>query len=521
MLEVISNKPQILNESKNNLITRNRFTALFLTHVTFCLYLITFGMISKNKYVKYISNDGKTKYVATKHLVEHIFEKTLGNKQLTKKIRTDVKIQKISLQILDVFKTGIIKDTNIRDFLSDIKNIKLVQNPSLNNITEIKKIVCSELEKLSSLKSKQFTKEFPIYWKDYFQFNQNDRNLYKNKFESLYGAELSKSLFSTELSLLSSTTKNLLEDVYNKEMDKFEDSLQSGDVIFFKLDKSKYSFKSLFNKSERIDYAILKGQKLAKNWLQGPAENASHSFIHVAIIYKEKGKRAKLVEATPGAYGDDIRSSELRSIAGRLPPGSKVQYRISRIKDSFLSENVAKIAFESSNFVEYDDLCKPVFIHPRTSSNNLVNSPTLQRTDLSYSKKNATKSIFTNTKLSQSSIQNLFESYAYYQKEKNIHKAKNNGLFCSYFTSFSIQFAEASENILKIIQNNNYLFDFNKLSKEEIKSWAMGMAKKHGHELNLTIKNNAENISPQKLRSIFHKNFNNFSDVLEIIPPTA
>jgi hypothetical protein len=479
---------------------------------------VTGGKIPKEKFVKVIEDDGKISFVARSNIVsigfseDERFQHFKGNEQVQDKV----------LEILDPFNSGMIEVERLRKFLGT-KEINWSGVPVSVDMDEDLEIVLAKLEQILNKSLNGIKHEVPLSWKDFVAMDSEEREEWAGKFVHIYGEE--KCAEIQEYTTVDEVPENIgkgLDEIYNKELGKLEEKLQPGDIIFFKLDPSKYSIKSLFDEDEFIDYGILAGQKFAKHWMGGPQENESHSFIHVGLIVKGEDGKVMIAEATPGDYGDDVRLLDIRDVDARLAPGSKQEFRIVRAKDENARKDSAKVAATIAQIIEHNEEGEVTKVKDPKSRETVTSetSESVSRTKVKYSKKRACGCLFRNSKFDQKAKRSLFQTYAQLHREDTTLKYRNKArkFFCSYFASFSMQYGEAVSVIRKIIGTDAP--DFNEMNDRQIKQWANDMVKKHGDKLDeIAMKVNPKNISPQRLRAFFHSHPDKYEDVLSIVKP--
>lgn len=350
----------------------------------------------------------------------------------------------------------------------------------------------------------QYHKELKAFKKEMKDYQFEKSNYYKNQAH-------------VDRYYASCTTLEEKKVHYEQAYLTFCNQFKEGDLVFFKLDPSKFSVASAFSKKDYIDYTILQGQGLAKIWMSGDKNKESNSFIHVGMIVFE-GDKLYLAEATPGDHGDDIRLIDLKEIA--LNGSSKQEFRVQR--PQYGANEGAKVAKSMAQKIIYDENHQPLEITPLTKNSE---STTSFQTAVRYSKKDAVTSLFGNSKFDKEATQDLFFLHA--QKIKNSFalpkdEKGNRNFYCSYFIGFCLQNGQGQEALKKMLSDKDLqkLDAINENDTEGLKRWAKEMASEHHKKATdtITFQFDPRNMSPQRLRAYIHSHPDQFTPIARIVP---
>lgn len=295
------------------------------------------------------------------------------------------------------------------------------------------------------------------------------------------------------------------EKVYKEFCDRFEE----GDLIFFKLDTSKFSIKSAFSNDDYIDYGILRGQALAKTWAAKSSDKEAHSFIHVGILMRDEGGRLCIAEATTSDLGDDVRIVDFEEFA--LHSASKQEFRVERINDKKSRLEMTLVAKKIADEVHYDTEGQPYNPHAVED---------FAGTKARYDKKAAVGSIFFSSKMDKNAKEDLLLAFAqtHYKSDAIVKERK---FYCSSFVGFCLQTGQSH-----LLLEDTILDDFDKLwlkntngDDKNMRAWAKAVSIKHSALLDeaLMYQYDSRSLSPLRLRSYIHANPDKFTSVGRII----
>ncbi|MEC7840395.1 MAG: hypothetical protein VX777_10190 [Chlamydiota bacterium] len=293
------------------------------------------------------------------------------------------------------------------------------------------------------------------------------------------------------------------EDKYYKELQKIENKLNVGDILFIKLNSDAYPVRSLFSSSDRGDTIIKFGQKMARFWVNGPCENDSYSNIHAAIIGEHNGRKV-VIEASPSGDGDEVRFFDFDASINKLIATDEMDYRIVRVKDIELRQAAANVAQDLCDYVVYSDEGKPESIAGRS-----IKDKGYRGTRARYAKAASIKSVFKKTQVNSKKIQLAFQDYARYQKGE---PRKN--FFCSSLVTYSFMIAKIDQ-LLKDKEKP----DFTLMTSKQIKAWSKEMRINYkGYFEKKSFFLSPLSTSPQKLHAVLLQNPQLFKEKYRISP---
>lgn len=306
-----------------------------------------------------------------------------------------------------------------------------------------------------------------------------------------------------------------------KELEKY---LRPGDIIFFQN-------KQLFTKrtSTRL---IMRGQLLAKLWLEGKTEPFARTYTHVAI-YIGNGK---IAEAVPGEHGNDVRILPLSDRHFKLNPGDERQYKICRPLDKKMAKKAARLASQyAEDKGEILDRLEIIKKKKLFEKDPLSIIPQLQaqcKTKAQYSRLKAAASLFGNANFSENVkkrvLHQILESSRQIPNPKNGKNEQQDSetFFCSHFVGECLQRGNALQllpEIKRLIKDRKIdeMPDINGPNGLKLaRKWVKDTLKKCPDIWdNLKLKYDSEYLSPQKFRSIVSSNPDLFRDIYTIVPP--
>ncbi|MEC7840396.1 MAG: hypothetical protein VX777_10195 [Chlamydiota bacterium] len=462
-------------------------SARFLEIFSFVANTLTLGLYQQRSYTRIFNSEGKVRCIAKHELVDQVFS---FDKQLANDLRHNSLIQRKVVEIVHPFREKSIQPENI------VKASEMLRVRCVEVKPEVKSELLYCLDKISREVNNESTGDFeyPVHfippsepesrsiseWNEYTEL--------KNQYDDYYEE---------------CNTDAEKEDKYRKELQKLEDSLSVGDIVFMHLDPDTCPLKSLLSSEHRSDAMIKFGQKIARSWLDGPCDNDSYLNTHAAIIGEHNGKKV-VIEAASSEEGDEVRYYDFDASMNRITATDKFDYRIFKVKDSELSEAAAKVAKELSEYVTYDEEVNPITIEGKPLDDNV-------KTRAKYAKTASIASVFKNAKVDIEDVQYAFEVYARYKKGE-----KGKEYFCSSLVSESYMIARIDHYIKDKVE---ICPDFNAMESNDIKEWSKEMSVKSEEEFKkVPLFCSPSSTTPQKLRSILQKNSGLFEEKYRIKP---